>query len=397
MRICFVSYEYPPDTGFGGIATYVQQIATLFSDTKIHVEVVCGTSSAGSTVTENEFLRITRIHCANREKFITLSPGAVLDIHREHKLDMIEVPEYGAEGLFMKEQLPGIPLIIKLHTPRFLTKQLNDHYYNQTFLRKLKSIAGIAYSREKDLEYQAILKADHIISPSVSLKKIIAEKWNIPIEKIIHAPYPYRPADALLNIKPGSDTQNVLYIGRLETRKGVYNLSKAIPRVIQTFPNAKFIFLGRDSQGPLRQRSMKEVMKKQLGAAIDQTAFIDHVSLDSIPHYLSDAAICVFPSLWENFPNVCLEAMAAGRAIVASREGGMNDMLVDISGSVLVDPHSIDSISTGIIEMLQNDQRRHLTGIENRKKLVSYYGNTLHDELIELYRSFIITPTALSL
>src|SRR5262249_39362749 len=152
----------------------------------------------------------------------------------------------------------------------------------------------------KDPEYLATIQADAISSPSLSLKAIVAERWNIPTEKIFHLPYPYFPSQELLNIHP-SEVLQVLYMGRLETRKGVYHLSQAIPIVVKEFPQVQFTFLGKDSRGNMRESSMKAVLQKNLGNAIQHVQFIDHVPLQEIPSFLSKASICVFPSLWENF------------------------------------------------------------------------------------------------
>jgi glycosyltransferase involved in cell wall biosynthesis len=389
MRICFISYEYPPDTGIGGIATYVFQIAALFSANKIDTEVICASPVNSGSIQENEFLTITKINCRSTEEFRTLSPTVAAGRHQLKAFDLIEVPEYGAVGLYIKDHLPDVPLITKLHTPRYLIKELNDFYYNKSPLRQLKRMIGRGYKTERDLEYRATILSDYILSPSISLKNKVAEKWHIPFEKIIHAPNPYFPDAALLNM-PSTDEQNiVLYIGRLETRKGVYNLAKAIPLIIKQRPATQFIFLGKDSRGPFRERSMKDAMLKEIGDAAGSTTFIDHVPLQEIPSYIAKASICIFPSLWENFPNVCLEAMSAAKLIVASSEGGMDDILADIKGGILIDPHDILSITNGVLEIMNNTQDYRQAAIRCRQKIISYYSKTLVSELLTLYRSFL--------
>src|SRR5262245_10742551 len=131
MRICFISYEYPPDTGLGGIATYIQQVAALMSEQKIDTEVICASPVNSGTTIINEFLSITKIHCSNTEEFRRLSPSVAAERHSHKPFDVIEVPEYGAEALHIKEKLPHVPLVVKLHTPKFLLKELNDHYYDR--------------------------------------------------------------------------------------------------------------------------------------------------------------------------------------------------------------------------------------------------------------------------
>ena len=388
MRICLISYEYPPDTGIGGIGTYMYQLSKSLEKRKIETEVICATGKKSYTEIQGDYLTISRINCNSREQFRVLAPPMAKKRFDIKKFDIIECPEYGADGLHIKEILPDVPLVIKLHTPRFLIKQINDFYYNQLLWRKVKSKFSGGYNYKNDPEYQAALKADILLSPSHSLKEIIASRWKIPGEKIIFLPNIYNPSPQLLNISAGSQSKTILYIGRLETRKGVYNLAKAIPLVLKRIPDAHFIFLGKDSQGPQRERSMKAVLQKELGSFTGNVSFVDHVPMDEIPAYLSQAHTCVFPSLWENFPNVCLEAMAAGRNIVASENGGMKDMLEDISRQQLVNPHDVVLLANNIIASLQNNITSTI-GVQNRKKIVQEYGEKVIDRIIQLYQSLL--------
>ena len=389
MRIVFVSYEYPPDTGFGGIGTYVYQISHVLSKRQTDVHVVCGTFNQKITKVENEgFLTIHRTQCNSRKEFSTLVPDILKKIQDQKKIDLIEAPEYGAESLYIKPALPDVPLIVKLHTHAYLIKRLNDHYYDKQLHRKLKHFF-VKYNPEKDNEYKAAMQTDYLTSPSVSLGDIISKDWKIAREKILHAPNPYVPDSSLLNIPQQHSTKTVLYIGRLETRKGVYNLSKAIPEVLKQVPNTRFIFLGKNDRGPFRKETMKEVLIRNLGSAIDHTEFIDHVPLFEIPNYLRKAGVCVFPSLWENYPNVCLEAMAAARGIVASKSGGMAEMIGKCNGGLLIDPNDVSGIVDAVTSLLQNEEKRISYEIRCLEQILNYYSsNELIEKLLEQYRFF---------
>jgi glycosyltransferase involved in cell wall biosynthesis len=172
----------------------------------------------------------------------------------------------------------------------------------------------------------------------------------------------------------------------LETRKGVWNLSKAIPRVLKQIPDARFIFLGKDSRGPHRQRSMKKLLQRELSGHLHQVEFIDAVPLEEVPRVIARASVAVFPSLWENYPNVCLEAMAAGRAVVASKEGGMAEMLTPCNGGMLIDPEDPVDIANGLTELLRNPTLIREMGARNQAHILHYYSKKLPGELFDLYR-----------
>lgn len=388
MRICLITYEYPPATGIGGIGTYMYQLSKAFERKKIATEVICASSSQNTTVAENDYLTITKIKCATTEEFRKLVPGVAAKRFAQTKFDIIECSEFGAAGLYIKKELPGVPIVIKLHTPRFLIKEMNDYYYDQLWWRKWKKKVELIFSVDNDPEYKAVLQADHVTSPSLSLMNIVLERWKIPADKITHIPNPYFPSAELLNIPAGAASKTVLYIGRLETRKGVYNLAKAIPEVVKKIPDVRFVFLGKDSRGVFREKSMKKVLEKELGTAISHTRFIDQVPLEEIPGFLAEAHTCIFPSIWENFPNVCLEAMSAARNVIAGQYGGMKDMLEDTGKHQLVDPHNVHSIASHLIALLEKEGNKEIV-LKNRNKVLLEYGDAVIEKTLKLYQSVI--------
>lgn len=386
MRICFVSYEYPPDTGIGGIATYIKQVAGVLAAKEINITIICGTHGADTILFENGH-SVHKLNCKSSHHFTKLSANYLEKLHYKDKFDIVEVPEYRAEGYYMQKIIPDLPLVVKLHTPSYLIKQLNDFYYDKSIFRRIKKFFK-PYRYFKDREYKVVQKNIPIASPSLSLIKVVQKDWQLKDNLIFHAPYPYIANKQLLDLPIETNTDTILYAGRLETRKGVWNLAKAIPQVVSQHPSAKFIFVGKDSIDPFRHKSMKALLIKELGEYQSSVSFIDHVALEQMPAYFAKADICVFPSLWENFPNVCLEAMSAGKAVVASKEGGMKDMLQDIEGGHLINPHQPKQIAAALVDLLQQKEKRWKMGYNNRKKITEYYTNSLVDNLIKQYKSF---------
>lgn len=84
MRIAFVTYEYPHETGLGGIATYVYQIAHAFSKRGVFVHVICGSPNPSTDVAENEFLTVHRVQTCGRSEFIKKSPEVLALINKKN-------------------------------------------------------------------------------------------------------------------------------------------------------------------------------------------------------------------------------------------------------------------------------------------------------------------------
>ena len=117
---------------------------------------------------------------------------------------------------------------------------------------------------------------------------------------------------------------------------------------------------------------MDDFMRKGAGKSSNAIEFVGPVPRSELPTELSAADVCVFPSLWENFPYVCLEAMTAARAIVGSKAGGMAEMLEGSSG-VLLEPGSPRRWAEAICTLLLDGNSRVTLGTRARLRVASEY------------------------
>ncbi|WP_375416580.1 glycosyltransferase family 4 protein [uncultured Hymenobacter sp.] len=392
MRIAHVSFEYPPDTADGGIATYVHQVSHMLRDRGHDVEVFC----ASPTRTVSEVFEGVMVHRvqAGREDFRTKVVAVFGEQHAQQAFDIMESPEYGADGYDIKRAYPALPLVVKLHTPSFLLYDLTTYYQVTPLLVKLRYLVGGLLRgqlrqphwqwkrKSQDMEYQLCRLADQIHTPSVSLGQLVARRWDIAKSKIHHVPYPFIPNQEFLAVPLGTDCQTFAYIGRLEVRKGIVALVEAARLIFQAVPAARFIIIGRSQQSHIPGLDMRAYIEQQLREYRDRLDFRE-VRPQEIPAVLAQTDVCVYPSLWENFPNVCLEAMSAGRAIVGSEQGGMKDMLTSPQAGLLVPPTNAAAIAEAVITLLNNPPLRRKLGETARQKVLTSYTSDVIGPLVE--------------
>ena len=380
MRLAFISYEYPPETPNGGIATYVQQAARMMAARGHEVEVFAG-SPIRDTVIEQDGLLVHRVQVALRPDFAARVAPVFARRHHAAPFDVMEGPDYDADARFAAELAPDVALVVRLHTPRYLAAILNtpEEWKDKEIGRKGEEeneedhSASNHYNYLDDYAYQHVLRADVITAPSHSIRDIVARDWHLPADRIQVYPNGYQPSPALLQLPPAPDTRIVTYFGRLEQRKGVIPLARAIPAILRACPDARFRFVGRTLESPEPGVAMRDYLARLLAPCAHAVTFSGHISLDEVPGLLADTAVCVFPSRWENFPGVCLEAMAAGRAIVGSQAGGMADMLQEDAG-VLIPPDSPQHIAEAVINLLSNPERCQELGQWARGRVQAVYG-----------------------
>lgn len=385
MNIALVSYEYPPDTAVGGIGTYVAQIAQLLHQRQHRVEVFAGSSERSGREIESGIL-VHRVQ-APRSQF----PVAIAPIfHERHQVapfDIIEGAECGAETRAIVEQHPDIPLVIKLHTPSFLIHEINTvppswELQTRRFFGALRRgqrptlFPRPVYDPKDDPERQQTLKADLITTPSQALSECLIDRWQLPRDRIRYLPNPYVPAPEFLQIPSHTETQTVTFLGRLEIRKGVIDFAKAIPAILQHHPNTRFRFVGQSLPSPQPKLEMQQYLQRWLKPYQRSIEFTGSVPLNQIASFLATTDICVFPSLWENFPNVCLEAMAAARGVVGSTAGGMVEQLDGGRCGLLVPPKDPSAIADAVIKLLDRPTLRMELGAAARQRVLDCYNQS---------------------
>ena len=379
MKIAFISYEYPPDTADGGIATYTQQAAQMLVERGHSVEVFAGTRKEAGTLRQNGVL-VHRIYEERQWEFHRGVPQTFVQRHAEVGFDVVESPEYHAATRAVMPQTPDLPLVIKLHTPSYMMQWIGSKGLSKpAYLRGV--VSGVrrgtgplwhpCHPRSEDERLQA-LAADEVTAPCLAIANRVARDWHLPPERVSHVPLVYVPSQRLLDIPVETNANRVTYLGRLEFRKGVRDLACAIPQVLAVLPKMRFRFVGADVADDYGVFMMGE-LKKMLGPALSSVEFTGPRPLVEIPALLADTDICVFPSLWENFPLVCLESMAAARGVIGSRAGGMAEQLDEGRCGRLISPQRPDEIAKEIIFLAQHPEERQRLGREARARVLEMY------------------------
>ena len=276
MHIAFISYEAPPDTLIGGIGTYVGQAAATLAACGHEVEVF--TASPGAARTLNNGFLTHCLQCSlafeDRLKFPKLAGEAFAKRHAEKPFDVLEGPEFLAEASVAKKLVPEIPLVIKLHMAMTLIHRLNHpaHTLWQKSKNHIKAalqpVLKLKRWREFDyprLELPHLLEADVISAPSRGIADVTAQLWRLDRARMLEVPYPFAPPPKLLEIPVETETRTVGFIGRLEQRKGVVDLARAIPMILQSFPETNFLFAGRSIESPTPGVGMRGISRANAG------------------------------------------------------------------------------------------------------------------------------------
>ncbi len=196
-----------------------------------------------------------------------------------------------------------------------------------------------------------------------------------------------------LQIAPGIDTQHfapksargdliekyrldgrrvIVSVGRLVHRKGQDELVKAMPKILEQFPDAILLFVG---EGPIKQMLFNSA--KQLGV-LPKVVFAGRVSHHDLPDYICLGEIFAMPVRSrfsglevEGLGIVYLEASACGLPVIVGNSGGAVDAVLDKKTGLLVDGTKSDQIADAICELLANPERAKQMGADGRDWVIN--------------------------
>ncbi|RYJ08643.1 glycosyltransferase family 1 protein [Halogeometricum borinquense] len=177
-------------------------------------------------------------------------------------------------------------------------------------------------------------------------------------------------------------TQDILYLGRLTSRKRVSDLVDAFSRVESEFPESKLRIVG---MGP-EQENLKE-QAESLGLD-NRVVFEGRVSDDAVPRCYASAGLFVLPSVWEGHPLTLLEAWASGTPVIASSVEGIKEFVDHQQTGYLVPPKSPDRLAEGLRVALNNPKKAN-DWAENGRKLVQdkYSWEGVANQTYKLYKN----------
>jgi glycogen synthase len=395
LRIGFFVWEYPPAL-VGGLGTYADYITREFV-------------SMGNDVT-----------------VFTLNPGNLktrevikgVEVHRPLIVDASNV-----FPMFVIDDLKKWGTNIRLFNDIFIYNTLSATKFINSTLKKegcnydvvcvhdwLSSIAGIIAKNETKvpvafhvhstewgrsggqgsevvsyLEWATSQKVDKIVTVSHAMQEDLARHgwpkskisvvWNgVDPERYCPDNCNREEVEAIRNkygIKP--DEKMVLFLGRLTWVKGVTNLVQAMPMILEEYPNTKLVILGKGEQ----QNDIIETANR-LGINGNVICKFDFVpENERILHYAASDA-CIFPSTYEPFGIVSLEAMSMAKPIAVGAQGvvGFREQVVpfgpDQNGVHVNGGNPID-IAWGIKEILSDTERAKKWGENGRKRVLQYF------------------------
>ncbi len=390
LRICLLSMAYPPHQ-YEGVGRHTHLMAqglfelghTVHVITRGEREAVSFYDGAYVHQTPFERQRYGRYRLFPRLHNVLNYSHAVYEQVRRLRLNdgiqVVDSPLWQMDGLVTAVS-GEIPVVVRLQTA-------------------VRQIAGIQQNTDTDsrllgeMEQTLIQQAAHLIPNSQATVAAVQKVYAFTprpdgLTIIPHGIVPV-PEELVRPFDPQHPpaTLTVLYVGRLEKRKGIRDLFAAIPRVADRLPNVQFVIVGADNShqdGFLAQHGVDytAAFQRQHPQLTGRVHFTGAVSEEALQQHYHQCDLFVAPSLYESFGLIYLEAMNYGKPVIGCMAGGIPEVVEHGVTGLLVEPEAPAALAEAMLTLLLSPQKLYEMGVAGRQRLVQKFTH------IEMARQF---------
>lgn len=390
MRICLMSMAYPPHQ-YEGVGRHTNLMAQGLFELGHTVHVITKGDDDTVSFYDGAYVHSIQYQCARYNQYriyprldnsLNYSHAAydrVRQLMLNDGIQVVDTPLWQMDGLVTAVS-NTIPVALRLQTA---TKQITDIQREQSTDARLLG----------DMEQRLIQQAHYLVPNSQATLTAVQKVYNVKPTQGRYTIIPHgiiSVEDAAIRPFPlqnPPDTLTVLYVGRLEKRKGILDLFAAIPQIVQRVANVRFIIVGGDNShqdGFQKQTGLDYAtyFARQYPNLTNRVQFKGAVSDDELQRQYQACDLFVAPSLYESFGLIYLEAMNYAKPVIGCRAGGIPEVIDEGTTGLLAEPDDSESLANAVITLLQSPEKLYELGMAGRHQLMQKFTH------VEMARNF---------
>lgn len=226
---------------------------------------------------------------------------------------------------------------------------------------------------------------DRFISPSLHLAQWMER--SLGSDRVLHVPN-FAPEPDTNCTRPVERHNQLVFAGRLSREKGLDVLLRSMPRVVSNHPDARLTVAGN---GPERENLERLAAELDLENVV---RFVGGLGPEVLGRLYGDAGLVVLPTLWmENCPVSILEAFAHGRAVVATRIGGVPELVEEGRTGMLFERGNFRELGDRLVELLADPDQITTMGRNAAHSWKAHYTPEIHGRRLREAYSEVISGT----
>lgn len=366
LKILILTWEYPPNV-VGGLSRHVCGLSEHLVLLGHNVHVVTAGNGGLPAFEIINGVHVHRVIPINNQDddFLSWIAGLNLamsykgvQLAAEIKFDIVHAHDWlvGTSAITLKEELAA-PLLTTIHA--------TEHGRNNGIYNDMQQ-----FIHEK--ERQLISESDQIIVCSQYMREELLSNFQLSEKKMAIVPNGIEQDEVMVHsteIYPFiKDRKYVFSVGRMVKEKGFETIIEGAQLAKDSKKDIYFVIAGK---GPMLERYRKMVSERNLDHYI---AFIGYVSDEQRNALLVNSEIAVFPSLYEPFGIVALEAMILSKPTIVSETGGLKGIIMHKQTGMLMVPGDADSLLANIDFLTEYPHKAKEIGEKGRQIVKSLYG-----------------------
>lgn len=369
LRIAFATPEFVTEDHFdGGLSNYTNRVSRALAQLGHDVHVIT-LSTKNADEFEHEGVMVHRVmprrgwyafnhltgyslkttlHWLN---FSTQTYRKLKQLHRRKPFHLIQYPNYSPCGLF------SIPLLRAAHVVRASSYQ---PAWNEAAGVK-RDVDSILTGLLESLQYKL---TRNVHAPSRGLQQKLRDA------RLLRTPFylETRTWDSAVYDQFLQDKKYVLFFGRFQLHKGFHVLARALPRFLTHCPDAHVALVGRDMETPLAS-SMAAFARSHCNGFGERLIIVEKLPHSQLYPVIAGAQLVVLPSLIDNMPNACLEAMGLGKVVIGTDGTSFEELITDGVNGFLVPPDNPQALADKMIAAWTDDRVAAMASAAKEKAL----------------------------
>lgn len=366
MKLAFYTPNYPGITQDGGIGSYTKSLAHSLTKLGHTVHVITPGSGEASKDGEVTVHQVNLRHVPLIDRWM---PGfgncwhlsrKLVEVVKQHAIDLVELPNWEGLGIFyQKKRLT--PTVVRLHTSSLETQQIDQLPPTRLLQWDVKR------------EHQQARQADLLITHSAAHRQMMSEELGCSQEQITLIPHGVEVHPEFVRPPRSPGPLQLVFLGRLEKRKGTLELLQAFPSILEKHPGTILTLIGTDRahcppQSGGSERTHAQWIADELPASVQQQIVLaGRLPQVEVDRHLQTADVFIAPSRYESFGLIYPEAMRWGIPVIGCNVGGVPEIITHGETGLLCQPESLASIAQAVDQLLSDENLRIRLGLAGKQ------------------------------
>ncbi len=399
MRIAFLTPEFVTEAYFaGGLAQYLGRVVTGLVQRGHNVEIFVTAESNEEVSYQGVLVHrvrpepwfplrlvnglrrlIGRGGLAEAQRICSVAKGLDGALRRRSKVlhfDVVQAASWMATGYFAaKRQRQAAPVVVRVssYEPLWAAARMQERTLD-------KRIACY-------IELAAMKRASAVYAPSKFLAGEISTKTGLNIQ-VVQPPFYSKNSreDSSATRRLGDWRNYLLFFGRVARHKGAGVLADAIEPLFENLPGLRLAMAGPISEGDTAAKRLLELAT----SFPERVRYLGVLPQEQLLSIIRKARAVVLPSLMDNLPNSCLEALSLGKVVIGPNGVSFDELITDGESGILFELAKPDSLRRAILRAWNLSEAEHKHISESAKARIAHLSpNTVLYRLEQLFENVI--------